>query len=270
MLTDNSVMKVVDVWCEEFDHIHIVPIFDIQAGSPASDLSKLKDFVKYIEGKPHYRTCGGGDWVENHMVGNKATSIDEVTMSLHEAKYTLAEILRPIADRFDAAVGGNHEARTTRATGDLPVYDILIAMGLPEETVDRIYDDSLMLVRYHVGKDSRHGRPIIYKALYAHGWGGARTAGGHINKVEEWPKIIPGCDFYVQGHEHNTALSQPDCYDFPDKGDISERQRKRFCLSSPSFCSWSKFEKGKALRLANVGALNIRLDGKRRDIHVSV
>lgn len=271
MLEDDGKLKIVDVWCEEFDHIHVIPIFDIQVGNPACDLKKLKDFVEYIKAEPNNRTLGGGDWLETHFMSNKATQMNEVTelSSLHKAKYTLARIFKPIADRFDAAVGGNHEQRATNKTGDYPVYDTLIAMGIPEEEVDKMYDDQLMLVRYHVGKDSRHSRPVIYKALIAHGWGGARTAGGQINKVEEWPRLFPDCDFYIQGHEHNTGLSQPDCNRIPDKGETVNKQ-KRFCLSSPAFCDWSRFEKGKALRLANVGAMNIRLDGKRRDIHVKV
>jgi len=261
-------IKIRDIWCPDVDHIHLIPLFDIQMGNKECDEEALKAYVSYIAAEPNRRSCGGGDWVECHMLNNKALDLSEFTMPLKEAKMAVAKDVAPIIDKIDAAVGGNHEGRVTRASGDEPVFDILRFAGLSDEEAEERYDNDIMLVRYHVGKSGRTGRPILYRGLIAHGWGGARSVGAHINKVEEWFKVFPALDFAINGHEHDTSHSEPGYLDIPAQGKTVNR-KKRLAISSPSLCDWTRFERGKAIRIPNIGAANIRLDGKRRDIHVN-
>ena len=264
-------IKITDYEAGNAESIFFVPICDCQIGNPAFAQEALQGYTDWILKTPGAVVALMGDMLETPISGGKTSDVFD-SMNPDEAMDLAIELFTPIKDRIIAVVEGNHENRVRRTSGLHLSKQLLQALGMGKVQIRDIYDPYAIVVRVHVGKSphstAKNPRALCYNLFLTHGYGGSRFVGGQVNKIEYGALPIPNCDAYIFGHEHSLTYSRPDALVIPATGKHTTRMR-RVCVGGGCFCAWSSFQKGRVLRLPNVGAPRLRLSGIKRDLHVS-
>lgn len=236
------------------DELFVYPIGDIHVGASSYQEAKLAQWLSYLERTPNTSLLNTGDNINAAIVGSVSDVYSE-QMPVGKAWRHIQEKFRPLAeaDRIDAIGEGNHEARIYRAIGDAPMQTVAENLGVP-------YWSTAAMVVYKVGK-------VTYDVFVRHGSGGGATVGAKANKLQRQRNITPVADIYVSGHTHSQLV-------FPE--DILLREgkrlvrRKQLFISSGSFLGLEAYAVVNGMSPTHIGAPRIRLDGVRRDPHVSV
>jgi hypothetical protein len=235
--------------------MYLIPIADSQIGDKAFAEEPLRRYVTWIK-ENSAAVILIGDIFDTPKKGGKATDVWEIALSPTESMDRALDIFQPIAGNILAAQEGNHCERMYHEFGRTPTQEFIARLGLPES----IIADKGLILHLEIGA-------VRYSTFSLHGWGGARTTGGQINKVEALADVVKDADVYLTGHEHTMFCTRWDS-DLTKSGD-TEPLRQLF-VGVGGFCWYTKFQEGIARRMPNVGAPRIRFNGERRDVHVSI
>jgi hypothetical protein len=234
------------------DEHYVYPLGDAHKGSPNHELERWREWLAYLERTPEASLLGTGDFL-NAALTTSVSDVYEETDTVSNAKWELIEELRPLAesDRLDVLLPGNHELRITKAVGECPIYDTTRVLDVP-------YARAAALVVYRVGE-------IEYELFVWHGSGSGRS-GAQANRMERQSQII-SADIFVSGHTHRQQVVIGDVFHREDNRVV---RRKQVYLSSGSFLSYEPYASRTGLPPAHIGAPRIRLDGTKKDAHVSL
>ena len=234
--------------------MYVIPIADPQIGEPEFQEETLLAYRDWILEHEEAYTGILGDMFSTYVINNKAVDFFRMKYNPKQCVEMAEDILKPIKKRILWFQLGNHEWRAYQATGRTLMSELVKALGFKEE---RVLARTGVLINLKVGK-------IPYSIYSLHGWGGSRKTGGQLNKVEEMAGVVRNCDVYLQGHEHTLFASR---WDGQEANNTSLRQLYVGC---GTFCGYTDFQAGVARRMPNVGSPRVRLDGTRKDIHVSI
>lgn len=231
------------------DRHYIYPLGDVHKGAETHDRALWRQWLTYIENREDASLLGTGDFLNTAIIGSKSDVYDE-TMTVGQAKRELRDELRPLADRgaIDVMLPGNHEDRITRAIGDCPIQDVCDELDVP-------YVRAAALLVYTVGDQE-------FDVFVRHGTGNGQS----LATLAKSGSVIRA-DIYITGHTHRQAVSVDDF--FVRKGKHVRRE-KRYFVSSGSFLGYEKYAAVRGYPPSRLGAPRIFLDGRRRDIHVSL
>lgn len=232
------------------DRLHVFPLGDVHKGSPNFQSEKWAEWLEYIEETPETSMLGTGDFL-NVALKDSVSDVYAETTPVGDAKWDLADELRPIKDRIDILIPGNHEARIHRAIGDCPIRDVARTLEVP-------YASAAALIVYRVGE-------IEYEVYLRHGSGSGR-AGAQATRMERESQTVIA-DVYVTGHTHRQQAVRGAIFCRDGRHVVRRRQ---LYVSSGSFLSYEDYAARFGLPPADVGCPRIRLDGTRRDPHVSI
>ena len=132
------------------------------------------------------------------------------------------------------------------------------------------------VIRFRVGKHLRKdGRisPRVEYVFYAHHTtGGGSTPGGKLNRIAKLREIFEGADAYLGAHNHFKAEGEPSIFYLSKSGNGKATLKKKriHYIDTGSFVEWDgSYAEMKMLAPAETGAPRIRMDGIRKDLHVS-
>lgn len=148
---------------------YVYPLGDVHKGSPAYDDTRWQEWLNFIKERRDASLLGTGDFLNAALKTSVSETYDE-QYSVGTAKRSLRAELRPLADRIDLLIPGNHEDRIYRAVGDCPIEDVADSLGCP-------YARKVALVVYRVGS-------IEYLVYVRHGTG-AGGVGARANRLEK-------------------------------------------------------------------------------------
>jgi len=234
---------------------YLIPLYDLHVGSPWFREDVFLGYREWILAQQHAYVVAGGDFHENMVADNRASNVFEQTMSPYEQLDKTTELLLPLRNRILAGCTGNHDRRHVQRTS----LDLMSLLW-----------DRLQLPRNTFGAMAVYLRMVVGTACYdlymVHGWGGARNAGGQVNKLEELSKVIDA-DVFLAGHEHTLTHSRIN-HRIVDHEGNAQSKRKLF-IGCGGFKDYDPFLVNIGRRPPDVGAPRIRFDGERKDIHVS-
>lgn len=119
--------------------------------------------------------------------------VDEVTSDL-------ADVLRPIADRIDVILEGNHETAMAKYYNHAPGSMLASKLGIPERFGGYQRDLVLRLKRRSSKAAGAQCRVVF--DLH-HGWqGGGRAGGGHFANMMQRELAYSDADIIIRGHSH--------------------------------------------------------------------
>lgn len=228
---------------------YVYPLGDLHKGSPKHQGRRWREWLDFLVAEPDRSLLNTGDNFNSAIIGSKSDVYDEV-MRVGDAKRALREELRPLAEqgRIDVMMPGNHEDRITRAVGDCPVLDIAEFLDVP-------YVRASVLLVYVVGD-------MTYEIYVRHGTGNGQS----LASLQKSAMTI-AADVFVTGHTHRQAVTADDY--FVREGDRCTR-RHRYFVSSGSFIGLENYAAQRGYAPTRIGAPRIFLDGRRRDVHVSL
>lgn len=174
------------------------------------------------------------------------------------------EFFEPYAKLIVGAIRGNHENRLVKNYGFDPLKLFAERIGVP-------YLGISALLRIQVGArpDSNSYWNNYYMYVH-HTTGGGGTLGNALNSVAKLEGIMPGCDVYAGGHNHQLVTGSANRYHPMPSGPV---QRKVHFVSCGSYLDYpeSYAEEG-MMRPGKLGSPRIRMSGLRdkHDVHISI
>lgn len=253
-------MKYIHVDLGLLDKAYIIPISDLHLGDPMCDLDKLYRYLEWVSENPAWLILNGDLMTCDikSSVGNVYTA----TMSPQEQRKKLIEIFKPYKDRILAATSGNHEARIAKEVGEDIMSVFCEILGIEDK-----YDPDSVLLHINIGKD-RSGKKIGYTIFATHGWTNGRRAGTKMNALQELRNVILA-DCYIASHTHTQGVIV-EMYRVPEPRNHKILEIKQTFVSAGSFLKYGGYAERKGLPMAKLGTPRIRLDGTRKDLHVSI
>ena len=251
-----SDLKIIDIEAN-YDRIHVMPMGDHHIGLREFAPDKFMGYRQWILDHPGTKVILMGDIFETPINTSRVQDEPQAPngMTVHQTIAYGYDLFAPIRDNIIGIVEGNHDYRASRLTGGSALSMLIAKLDLED-----VYDPDQILVRINVDD-------TIYQIMAQHGWGGARKTGGQMNKMEEMSNIIGDADAYLTGHEHTLFMSRWD-KDIVQGNDVIEL--RQVYVGCGCFCGLTRFQKRIARRKPNIGAPRLRLDSKRRDLHVSI
>ena len=259
--------------CEIPENIgFVIPIGDIHLGDPAfrkESLNKLNGYINWIKENPNSRVFLMGD------LFNCATRISKTSPFDNSAEEgegnnefeQIVKLFYPIREQIVGAIDGNHEHRIE----DFANYNITL------EFCKRLgikYAHISCIVNFKIGKNNRKENTggqwnEQYRIYFHHGTGGGNTSGGKINRAEKLMDIVEGCDAFVIGHNHGMGNMVRYRY-YPSVKSKKIEKRKIHLVCIGGFLGYDdSYAERKMLSPVKLGAVRIRLDGRKHDLHVS-
>jgi hypothetical protein len=179
------------------DKAYALPIGDIHWGDAAfakNGKAKLKGNLDWLEEhKDHAFGVLMGDVFNVASIYSKTSPFENNSREFIEAR----QFFEPYKHLFVGAIRGNHEARLLKSHGFDPLEVFCDALGIP-------YLGVSALLRVQVGKrpDSNWYWNSYYMAVHHTRGGGGSNVGNALRPTQELERIVPGCDIYAGGHNH--------------------------------------------------------------------
>lgn len=262
-------MRLIEVE-DKRNACYLLPFGDLHTGSPQADLAKFEGYLRWAR-KEKAHLFGMGDLYDMVTLGDVSSPFG-ASMSLRECKKYLKDRLRPVKDLIIGMIIGNHEQRLVRYADCDLIEDLCDDLGVP-------YCGFSAVIRMRMGHTPRKDRGEPYDStrvnylIYAHHTtGGGATVGGKLNRVAKLSELFEGADCYIGAHNHLEAAAPIDRYRVHTdaSGKATLKADKVFLVDSGSFLSWDgSYAEQKGLPPSHTGCPRIRLDGCRKDIHVS-
>lgn len=251
---------------KDIDSAYLIPLSDLHIGA-AFDVDKFKGYREWILSRPTAYCVINGDVIDNSI----SDSVGDVYGTLRPSEQTdlAEELLKPLADegKILAWVEGNHEWRTARRTDEFPGKTLCKLLGIRE-----VYDSDGIFMFLSVGYDRRKGKPeknrITYTGFMLHGYAGGKKMGGKVNAVADMANSVMA-DFYIASHTHH-KFAFPGRIVVPQIRSKSLVFQKQMFVSAGAFAEWDGYAIRQGYSPTELGSPRLRLDGTRKDLHVSI
>ena len=248
----------------ETETAYVIPLSDLHIGAKF-DEKKFIGYRDWILERPNAYTVINGDVLE--MAVKNSVGDTYGTMRPKEQKELAVKLLKPLADegRILAYLDGNHEWRTAKDTDEYPGEYICNMLGIPE-----IYHADGIFLFLNVGHNRDKGKKnrICYTAYMIHGSAGGKKVGGKANALADLQGIAL-CDLYISSHTHQKLVFSKRII-LPDTRTKTVNYKKQTYVSSGSFLEYDGYAIRKAYTPVTLGSPRIRLNGCRKDVHVSI
>ncbi len=217
--------------------IVIVPLGDLHYGSNAFSIRHLNRDLHIIAQSDNMYVVLMGDLLECVT----KTSVGDVYRQVgtpQDQRDWMIEKLMAIKGKIIGMTTGNHEGRIYREVGFDISADIAKALDVPYR------EEGILLKVTFGGGNSRHPeKPYVYWIYGTHGYGGARTHGAKVVKLERVSTYIHA-DLYLMGHDHSVNV-QKMVYLLPDPRSVDGVGRvtahTKVLVKTNAFCKWGGY-----------------------------
>ena len=186
--------------------LNLVALGDLHVGHRNVDYDTLERVIEYIKDTPNCLWLGMGDYADCVTFKDKRFDLNAVdpTCMTPDLQYRrVKQLFEPIKDKCLGLLDGNHDYLFWRRYQHNYVDWLAYELGVPYLTMDAY-------IRFSFVRKSGRTPKIRQVNIYAHhGWTGARTVGGKINRIQDLAKIFPNLDIYLMGHVHLLGQAPP-------------------------------------------------------------
>ena len=248
------------------DKVYFLPLGDLHLGEKNIDVEKFEGYLNWALKEKAYIFLMGD--LFDVATLNSPTLVWGQQMSLNNALQSLFEKLKPLKSQVLGSISGNHEQRLIRYANFDPVQTLCQMLEVP-------YCGFSAVLRFRIGLHriglNRH--PNIEYVFYAHhSTGGGSTLGGKLNRVAKLDEIFEGADAYLAGHNHSKALGEKSLAYLSKngRGEAQLKYKRVMYVDTGSFILYDgSYAEEKMLPPSDTGAVRIRMNGIKKDLHVS-
>ncbi len=256
-----------------FSMFYVVPLADFHIGAKACAYNVIQGYVDWIREHDNAYTILNGDLM-NCATKSSTPELWEDLITPDEAYARLRAILLPIKDKILMVIRGGHEEHIYRLVGT--DYSARLAYDLGD--VPYRPDAGLVIV-YSPRPGVSTGR-TAFKFYATHGWGGARTIGAKVKKVEELAMAVDA-DVYILSHDHTQNVHRLNRYVPSDKhtrqGILYLIPHRQLLINTGGFLKYEGYVAKKGYIPQDLGTPRIRCEVKRdssgryyKDLHSSI
>ena len=186
--------------------LNLVALGDFHVGHRNVDYDLLERVINTVKDTPDCLWIGMGDYADCITFQDKRFDLNAVdpTCMTPDCQYRrVKELLEPIKDKCIGLLDGNHDYLFWRRYQHNYVDSLAYQLGVPYLTMD-----AYIRLRF-IRKSGKHPKTRQFNIYAHHGWTGARTVGGRINRIQDLAKIFPNLDLYLMGHTHLLGQAPP-------------------------------------------------------------
>lgn len=264
-------MRLIEV-SDKRNAVYFLPIGDVHAGSGQVDYQKFEGYLDWAKREKAYIFLMG-DLYDTVVMGGVSSPFD-ASMNLREAKKYMRDRLMPVKHLIVGGIIGNHEMRLMRYANEDLMEDLCDQLQVPYAKFSAVLRMNIghSTGNAHGGGKSETSR-VHYTVFCHHTTGGGGTPGGKLNRVYKLSDLFEGADLLVGAHSHMEVAAPVDKYRLhvSASGKCTLSADKMFMVNSGSFLEWNdSYGEEKMLAPSHCGCPRVRLDGVRKDIHVSI
>lgn len=201
------------------DSIEIVSMGDLHATASHADLDMIRSAIAWLGEAENRYAVVPGDVFDTAIKGSVSLDLSEIGMSTKDGRHLLHRLIEPVRDRFIAVIGGNHDDRQSRDSGEDSVDALCLGLGIP------YYPEGEVFMRLAVGEYAHNGKAVHFNGYMTHGNAGGRLPGGKANALLALRSIVHNADFYLSGHGHTPIVIPEVAWRFDDKGNVREQKQ---------------------------------------------
>lgn len=199
--------------------VEIVSMGDLHTTAAHVDMEMIRSACQWLGEADNRYAVVPGDVFDTAIKGSVSLDLSEKGLSSKEGRHLLARMMEPVKDRFLAIIGGNHDDRLSRDTGEDSVDALCCQLGI------RYFPEGEAFLRIRVGKWAHNGNPINYTGYMTHGNAGGRLPGGKANSLLALRQIVHNADFYLNGHGHTPMVLPDVAWAYDEQGNVRERKQ---------------------------------------------
>jgi hypothetical protein len=251
--------------------VFLVPLADLHIGSRDVDLDMVQGYVDWIKANPDAYTIFNGDLM-NCADKDSTPELYEDLVTPDMGYAQLREIVLPIKDRVLMITRGGHEEHIFRKSG----HDFMAQLA--HDLGDVPYQPDGGMVGVRMGQAAGYG--AVYWVYATHGWGGARSAGAKVNKIEELATCIEA-DVYVLSHDHTQNIHRINTIVPPARFQWGRPAymtvRRKLLINTGGFVKYAGYIQRKGYMPQDLGTpkitMEIKVDARAtryKDLHASM
>lgn len=265
-------VKIIKADLTKHDFIYLVPLSDMHIGAPQTDREAIQGYVDWIKKTKNAYTLLNGD-LFNAATKQSAAEIYEYDKMItpDDELVMLEKLLKPIANKILAACSGGHELKAFfKSVGADYTWHLMRNLGV-EERYAR--DGGVLLMKT---KPLNRQDNSFFSAVFTHGWGGARTRGAKIRKLEYLASAYHA-DMYILSHDHTQGLGRDNYLETNDWDDPHVTVHRKMLVATGGFLGYAGYPLRAGYQPSDMGTPRIRIGKKigdnglvHKDIHASI
>ena len=265
-------VKIIKADLTKHDFIYLVPLSDFHIGAPQTDIDAIKGYVDWIASKKNAYTLLNGDLFNAATKQSTAELYEYDEMITPDKELLMLEgLLKPIANKILAACSGGHELKHLfKTVGADYTWHLMRSLGIEE----RYARDGGVLLMKTAPLNVRD--KTFFSAVFTHGWGGARTRGAKMRKLEYLAQAWDA-DMYILSHDHTQNLGRDNNLTIPTWEQATPSVHRKLLVATGGFLGYSGYPLRAGYQPADLGTPRIRIAKKvdeygeiRKDIHASI
>ena len=269
----NFNQRIVMKDLSQFSQVYLIPLADFHIGCGSVALGVIQGYIDWIKSHNNAFTLLNGDLM--NCAGKETTpELFEDLITPDDAYNQLRALLMPIKNRILMVTRGGHEGEIFRKVG--ADYSARLAYDLGD--IPYRPDGGMVGLRL-----SRNKHYALFFTYATHGWGGARTIGAKIKKVEDLALAVEA-DCYVISHDHTQAIHRlnklcPPKSHTSYKHPVYMRIERKLLINTGGFIEYSGYIQRKGYVPQDIGTPRIRMElkctdkggrGYYKDLHASM
>lgn len=272
-MTEDFSQQVVIRDMSQFDKCYLVPLADFHEGARDADHEKSDGYIEWIAEHDDALALLNGDML-NCATKDSAPDLFEDLVTPDESYKRLLKRLTPIKDKIILITRGGHEEQIFRKVG----HDYMAQLACDLGDIPYHPDGAMFGIRL-----CRDNHSVIFWGYATHGWGGARTIGAKIKKVEDLANVI-SVDIVILSHDHTQAIHRLNVLTPPGSNtkrfQVHWTFQRKILINTGGFIQYAGYIQRKGYQPQDLGTPRIRLEIKRsssrsgrtymKDLHASI
>ncbi len=262
--------QVVMVDLSQFSKLYLIPIADLHEGARDADHRVSDGYIQWIAEREDARTILNGDLM-NCAGKDTSSELWEDLITPDDAYARLRARLMPIRDKILMITRGGHEEHIYRKVG----VDFMARLAEDLGGIPYKPDGGMVAIRL-----SRNARSLVFTGYATHGWGGARTIGAKVKKVEDLAQVAD-VDFYILSHDHTQVVHRLNVLTPPITNMRWDRAtymviKRKILINTGGFVEYKGYIRRKGYVPQDLGTPRLRLEMKdthgscHKDLHASI
>lgn len=263
--------QIVMVDLSQFSKLYLVPLADLHEGARDADHEVSDGYIQWIAERDNARTILNGDLM-NCAGKDTSSELWEDLITPDDAYARLRARLMPIKDKILMITRGGHEETIYRKVG----VDFMARLAYDLGDIPYRPDGGMVAIRL-----TRSGHSQVFTGWATHGWGGARTIGAKVKKVEDLAQVAD-VDFYILSHDHTQNIHRLNVLVPPVTNLRWNRPnyitiRRRILINTGGFVEYKGYIRRKGYAPQDLGTPRLRLEikethreGYHKDLHCSL
>ena len=252
---------------------YVVPLADFHIGTSACALDVIQGYIDWIASHENAYTILNGDLMNCATKGSTPELFDDLIRP-DDAYIKLRIMLMPIKDKVLMITRGGHEEHIYRAVGT----DYMARLAYDLGDVPYRPDGGMVIV--YVPRRLADTHRVAFRFYATHGWGGARTIGAKVKKVEDLAVAVDA-DVYILSHDHTQNIHRFNILIPSSRHDRQKILRlvphRKLLVNTGGFLKYDGYVARKGYSPQDLGTPRIRCevkktkqDGYYKDLHGSI